>query len=195
MYAFIQPLTIRFMSSNRRNFWILLTIIAITVGAVRLLQTQQSNCSVEQEIKRCHQQKRKKRKKRKHCDRSTVYQYKVTPHRSCQSRLLSQRGQMPSINDFVFVDREAQPLNLDYIRARISYPKIARDASISGTVVMRILVDERGNYMTHKVIAKAHPILSASAEKHVQDIQFSPAIRDGKPVKFWVNVPISFRMP
>ncbi|MEO0472848.1 MAG: hypothetical protein AAF206_24745, partial [Bacteroidota bacterium] len=134
------------MSSNRRNFWILLTIIAVTVGAVRLLQMQQADCNMSQRTYKCHKNKQQKKKRKKHCDRSTVYQYKVNPHRSCQSRLLKQRGQLPSINDFVFVDREPRPLNLDYIRTRINYPQIAREASISGTVVMRILVDERGNY-------------------------------------------------
>ena len=54
----------------------------------------------------------------------------------------------PDINAFISVDQEAVPVNLDQIRKQVGYPQIARDAGIQGQVVIRVLIDENGNYVS-----------------------------------------------
>jgi protein TonB len=101
---------------------------------------------------------------------------------------------IPDINAFVFVQEEPKPVNMDDIRKAIGYPQIARDAGIEGTVVIRILVDEYGNYKKHKVTKQEHPILAKACEAQVGKLKFTPAIQGGKPIKFWVNIPFKFTL-
>lgn len=100
----------------------------------------------------------------------------------------------PDVNAFIFVSEEPQPLNMEEVRRRIGYPEIARDAGIEGQVVVRILVDERGNYMRHKMIKKVHPILSKSVEAALLLLKFTPAIQNNRPIKYWVNLPFRFKL-
>lgn len=71
----------------------------------------------------------------------------------------------------------------------IGYPPIAKDAEITGKVIVRILVDEDGNYVRHIVLKDPHPILTKSVTDHLSILKFRPAISEGKPVKFWVTMP------
>ncbi|MCB0842763.1 MAG: energy transducer TonB, partial [Bacteroidetes bacterium] len=85
-------------------------------------------------------------------------------------------------------------VNINDIKKLIGYPQIARDASIQGMVVVRVLVDKNGNYAKHKVTNEVHPILSRAVEEHVNKLKFTPAIQGGKPIKFWVNIPFNFML-
>lgn len=99
---------------------------------------------------------------------------------------------IPASGVFVHVDEEPVPLNMTEISRAISFPQIARDAGISGTVVIRVLVGPDGSYREHKVINSVHPLLQNAVEPHLKDLEFSPAIQGGKPIYFWVNIPFSF---
>lgn len=102
--------------------------------------------------------------------------------------------QEPEINAFIFAEEEPQPINMDDIKKLIGYPQIARDAGIEGSVVVRVLVDKKGNYSKHKVINQVHPILAKAVESHVSKLRFTPAIQGGKPIQFWVNIPFNFKL-
>ena len=97
--------------------------------------------------------------------------------------------------DLVFVSREPEPLNLNEVSQMIGYPPIAREANIEGMVVVRVLVDTEGKYVRHKLIRKAHPILSEAVEAHVHKLRFSPGLdADDEPIMFWVNMPFKFKL-
>lgn len=100
---------------------------------------------------------------------------------------------IPRDNEFIVVEEEPVPLNLDAVQRAIEYPQMARDANIQGTVVLRILIDPQGRYQRHKVINSPHPLLTRSVEAQIEALQFSPAVQAGKPIYFWINVPFSFR--
>lgn len=102
--------------------------------------------------------------------------------------------QEPEINAFIFAEEEPQPINMDDIKKLIGYPQIARDAGIEGSVVVRVLVDKKGNYAKHRVINQVHPILEKAVTEHVNKLRFTPAIQGGKPIQFWVNIPFNFKL-
>lgn len=100
----------------------------------------------------------------------------------------------PDINKFIFVQEEPKPINMEDIKKAIGYPQIARDAGIEGDVVARVLVDQYGKYLDHKIIKQQHPILAKAVQSKVDRLQFTPAVQGGKPIKFWVNIPFSFKL-
>ncbi|MEM6764327.1 MAG: energy transducer TonB, partial [Bacteroidota bacterium] len=100
----------------------------------------------------------------------------------------------PGINDFVFVEKEPVPLNLKEVRETIGFPEAAADLGVEGNVIARILVDENGNYVKHKFIGKAESLLRDAVSQHIQELSFEPALSEGKPLKFWMNVPFAFRL-
>jgi periplasmic protein TonB len=83
---------------------------------------------------------------------------------------------------------------MDDVKKAIGYPPVAKEAGIEGQVMLRILVDEQGNYIRHIISKAAHPLLQAEVEKHARELHFTPAIQGGKPIKFWVNIPFNFKL-
>ena len=105
-----------------------------------------------------------------------------------------QKGKEPDINTFMDVDQEPTPLNIGEIRQAIGYPEEAREKEVSGYVVARILVSEEGDYVKHKIIRQADSTLGSAVEVHLPNLKFDPAIKDGKAIKYWVNLPFNFQL-
>lgn len=103
-------------------------------------------------------------------------------------------AQTPGIKDFVQVDEEPKPINMNELYKKIGYPKAAREAGIEGTVVARVLIDEKGQYVEHEILNEAHAILSTAVEEQLPSLTMTPAIKDDIPVKFWVNIPFNFKL-
>ncbi|MEZ4774921.1 MAG: energy transducer TonB [Bacteroidia bacterium] len=114
---------------------------------------------------------------------------RMSQKRHCQIR---DNYRTPAIDDFVFVHKEPVAINYMEVSNAIGYPSVAKEAGIEGSVIVRVLVDEHGNYLKHKVISQAHPLLGRSCDSYVNNLYFTPAVRDGQPVKFWVNIPFHF---
>jgi TonB family protein len=179
------------MSANSRNFWILLTTFALTFSAAQWLgrsrthHVKKNYRTVEVDYK-CNKKKKKKRK----CGTSEVRVYK-----NCNLNRYHSRLRTPSIHDNVFADKEPRVINMDVVRKHIGYPSLAQDAGIQGKVIVRVLVDEFGNYRDHKVVLRSHPILSKQVEKHIHELSFMPATRNGQAIQYWINLPFNFRLP
>lgn len=103
-------------------------------------------------------------------------------------------SQEPDISAFVSVEEVPQAVNLGMVQKAIGYPEPAVLSRIEGMVVLRILVDEKGKYVKHKVINEGHPLLSRAVETHIHKLSFTPAIQANRPIKFWVNVPFRFKL-
>ncbi|MFK7970629.1 MAG: energy transducer TonB [Bacteroidia bacterium] len=106
----------------------------------------------------------------------------------------TQAPKEPGLEDFIFASQEPAAINMDDIKELIGYPAVAREANIQGTVIVRILIDEYGEYRRHKVIKKSHPILAQAVEKRIARLKFTPALQGKKAIMFWVNVPFTFAL-
>jgi len=62
------------------------------------------------------------------------------------------------------------------------YPAIAKAAHASGTVVVQIIVDERGCVISARAVG-GHPLLQAAAVAAARQACFSPTRLSGEPVK------------
>lgn len=63
-----------------------------------------------------------------------------------------------------------------------AYPPIAKQAHASGTVVVQVVVDEKGNVVSASSVS-GHPLLRAPAVVAARQAKFSPTKLAGKPVK------------
>lgn len=100
----------------------------------------------------------------------------------------------PDPNAFIMAEEQPKPVNLANIQRAINYPQLLKEQGIEGRVMFRILVNERGDYVKHIVNRSPHKLMTQEAEKHLNKLKFTPAIQAGKPIKFWVNVPIVFKL-
>ena len=76
---------------------------------------------------------------------------------------------------------------------RPKYPKEPFDNRIEGTVEIRFVIDEKGR-VTEPTVVKSIPGLDKAALDCVKKWKFTPARKQGRPVKATALAPISFRI-
>lgn len=97
-------------------------------------------------------------------------------------------------NDFVLLEKEPAPLNMEALKGMIGYPVAAKEANIQGKVIVRVYIDQKGTYVKHIVIKDPHPILTNAVTSKIHNLRFSPGIQKGKPIKVWVTIPFDFKL-
>ncbi|MCS6790092.1 MAG: energy transducer TonB [Bacteroidia bacterium] len=100
----------------------------------------------------------------------------------------------PDPTAFVAVEKEPQPVNMDDIKRRIGYPPLAKEAGIQGKVIVRVLVGKNGKYEKHLILKSPHKVLTEAVERELPNLEFTPGIQAGKPIKVWVTIPFDFRL-
>lgn len=63
-----------------------------------------------------------------------------------------------------------------------NYPAMARQARVQGTVVVQVLIDEKGNVVSAKALS-GDPLLVVAAQSAARRARFSPTIINDQPVK------------
>ena len=71
------------------------------------------------------------------------------------------------------------------------YPQAAKDAHVSGMVIVEIVVDEGGNIADAKIV-RSVPMLDAAALDAVRQWQYTPTLLNGNPVKVAMSVNVTF---
>ena len=72
------------------------------------------------------------------------------------------------------------------------YPDSLKGSGIQGTVLIQAIVGEKGCTESVTVIRKLNPKLDEIAIQTVSSWKFSPATKDGKPVRVIVHIPVEF---
>lgn len=82
-----------------------------------------------------------------------------------------------------------------YLREKLFYPQEARDSNIQGQVVVRFIVDEKGQITSPEVVRSAGSALDKEALRVIRAMPaWKPAKHNGTPVKCYFNLPITFRL-
>jgi len=81
-------------------------------------------------------------------------------------------------------------------RVQPSYPPVARTKKVQGTVILSILVSERGDVADVKILREAGGSagLTEAAVAAARKWKFRPAVKEGKRVKVWVTYPVAFKL-
>jgi Ca-activated chloride channel family protein len=77
---------------------------------------------------------------------------------------------------------------------RPNYPMMAKASGITGTVVIEVTIDERGNVSDVRVLS-GHPMLQQAALAAARQAKFSPTILSGAPVRVKGTINYTFNKP
>jgi TonB family protein len=101
----------------------------------------------------------------------------------------SERTNLQSPPDFGF------DMN-SYLIKNLKMPEDARDNCIMGKVLVKFLVDTAGNIdSVHVAYGGVHPLLDNEAMRVIKQIpRIKPAMKDGKPIKFYLSLPVAFSL-
>lgn len=91
------------------------------------------------------------------------------------------------------VEKPPDCVNLQQVKASMDYPQLARDAGIEGRVTVKVLVGPEGNVIKIGTIT-GPDVFYDEVRSKADDLQFTPGLQNGKPVKVWVSVPFNFRL-
>ncbi len=91
------------------------------------------------------------------------------------------------------VEKPPECINLGQVRASMVYPEIARQGGIEGRVTVKVLVGPDGNVL--KIGSVNGPdVFQEEVSDKSMNLQFTPGLQNGKPVKVWVSVPFNFKL-
>ncbi len=79
------------------------------------------------------------------------------------------------------------------LRAEPNYPLLARQAKLSGDVVIDAVIDPQGNVVEMHVLS-GHPLLIPAAMDALRHWKYEPTTVNGQPVAVQLTVTISFRL-
>ena len=86
--------------------------------------------------------------------------------------------------------------SVEYIKApQLIYPNLSRRLGESGTVVLRILINEKG--LPEQILIQkstGYNNLDEAGRQAAQRARFKPIIENGKPVPVYVLVPLTFQL-
>lgn len=74
------------------------------------------------------------------------------------------------------------------------YPAGPRKEGVSGTVIIRAVIDKEGRVKEPKVLVGVHPALDASALDAVGQRRYSPGLVEGRPVEVITTIRLAFTL-
>ncbi len=102
-------------------------------------------------------------------------------------------------NEYIFVAYDEPPAVIGgpaAILQNLVYPPIARKAGIEATVVVGVLVDEKGNSVKTQILKGTGTTLGfeEAAQAALMSIKWKPAKQRDRAIKVWVSIPIRFKL-
>ncbi|QYM78046.1 TonB family protein [Horticoccus luteus] len=95
-----------------------------------------------------------------------------------------------AISENADVDVAPKPLK----RVAPFYPRAALAAGVTGIVTVDFIVDESGRVLDAAIVLSSEPLFEEPALEALRQWKFSPAERNGQPVRFHLQVPIEFQL-
>ena len=82
-----------------------------------------------------------------------------------------------------------------YMSEHIKYPSIARETGIEGTVVIRFVVDEKGNIASPEIVKEIGGGCGLEALRVVKNMpNWEPGRQRNRKVKVYFNLPVKFKL-
>ena len=114
-----------------------------------------------------------------------------------------EKGTNLALNELPPPPKDDEPEEFEYIAVSIKpeikkrvvpvYPDLARRLGIEGTVVVRVLIDKKGNVEKAEIF-KSIPMLDSAALAAARQCKFKPGQQRDKKVKVWMAIPFTFKL-
>ncbi len=84
----------------------------------------------------------------------------------------------------------------NYLREHLNYPLAARENCIQGKSLSKFVVAEDGSITDVTTVFSTDPVLDKEARRVIKSMSglWRPGMQDGKPVKVYYTLPISFKI-
>lgn len=93
------------------------------------------------------------------------------------------------------LDKYPEPIGgIEAMIKNVVYPASAKETGIQGKVLVKVIIDEKGNVVETEVVESVNADCDKAAMDAIKKTKFTPGIKDNKPVKAEVTIPIMFRL-
>lgn len=80
------------------------------------------------------------------------------------------------------------------IAEHVVYPEVAKSNKLEGKVLVKVLIDEKGNVSSTEILESLSIECDKAAVDAIKNVKFNPAIKDGKKIKCEVVIPVQFKL-
>jgi len=91
------------------------------------------------------------------------------------------------------VEPDGNDIRNQLVRAVI-YPEAAHRSKIEGAVVLTVLIDFDGTIKKTKILNSSNELFTQAVEIATNKVKTNPAMQGGKPIQYWMTVPIKFEL-
>jgi len=121
------------------------------------------------------------------------FDWKVTPFSIKYSNIIPDLKMENEYNNEV--DQMPMPVGgIAAIAEKVIYPLEAKEEGIQGKVYVKVFISENGDVVATRLIKGIGHGCDEMAEEAIKKTKFSPALKNGKPVKVQVAIPILFKL-
>ena len=93
------------------------------------------------------------------------------------------------------LDKYPEPIGgIEAMIKNVVYPVSAKEAGIQGKVLVKTIIDEKGNVVETEIIESVNADCDKAAMDAIKKTKFTPGIKNNKPVKAEVTIPIMFKL-
>ena len=108
----------------------------------------------------------------------------------------------PTNSEPVFTTTESMPefpggqeAMYSFITNEIVYPQDAREKGVTGTVLVKFVVEKDGSVSNAEVIVPLYPSIDKESVRTIMAMpKWKPGMQEGKPVRCYYNIPLKFWM-
>lgn len=114
---------------------------------------------------------------------------------SCEQKQ-ADNTETPTTTDGVSKAAEPSYNVMEFMATNVKYPKDAEQQGVEGKIAVQFIIDEAGKIIEPQILNEEYnPALGQAALDAINKLpDWSPAIKDGKPVRSKFVIPVSFKM-
>jgi len=93
------------------------------------------------------------------------------------------------------LDKYPEPIGgIEAMIKNVVYPVSAKEAGVEGKVFVKAIIDEQGNVTETSILKSVNEDCDKAAMDAIKQTKFTPGIKDNKPVKTEVIIPVMFKL-
>lgn len=93
------------------------------------------------------------------------------------------------------LDKYPEPTGgIEAMIKNVVYPQTAKDQGIQGKVFVKATIDEKGNVLETSILKSVNDDCDKAAMDAIKKTKFTPGIKDNKPVKAEITIPVMFKL-